>query len=83
MTNHGLKGLAQRCRKIESAIFRGCDKITDKGLLSMTETVMDRHQHKYPMCETFKHLDMSYCSGITSGCLKVSYACVSSYEVHI
>jgi hypothetical protein len=52
-------------------ICRGCDKITDAGLLSMTETVMDRHQHKYPMCETFKHLDMSYCSGVTSGCLKV------------
>lgn len=85
VTDYGIKGLAERCRSIEHLILKGCDKITDKGLLSMSQTKMERTTHKYPMCDTFKILDLSFCFSLSVGCLsKVLFPlCPNLQEVHL
>lgn len=67
VTDHGIKGLASRCRSLQRLILRGCDRITDKGLKYMTLTVIERLQHKQCMCESLKSLDLSFCSNVTAG----------------
>ena len=67
VTDHGIKGLASRCRLLECLILRGCDRITDEGLRYMTLTVIERFHHKQSMCESLKTLDLSFCSNITAG----------------
>jgi F-box/leucine-rich repeat protein 2/20 len=62
ITDEGIQGLSERCRKIETLILRGCDKITDKCLEYMTNPYDDN----FPMCDSFKVLDVSFCTGITS-----------------
>ena len=69
VTDHGIKGLAERCRAIEQLVLRGCNKITDLALGSMARAMGEREEHTYPLCHTLKHLDLSYCCNITASCL--------------
>jgi hypothetical protein len=72
LTSKGLKGLASRCRKIETLILRGCDKINDDGLAEMTKKFMDN----YPMCDAFKSIDLAYCTAISqAGILRLLPRC--------
>ena len=85
VTDYGMKGLAERCRAIESLILRGCEKITDAGLHSMTQTIMERTQHKHPMCETLRHLDLSFCCNVTAVYLsdQLLPLCKGVHEIHL
>lgn len=62
ITDYGIQALSLRCRKIETMILRGCDKITNEALMHMTNPYEDN----FPMCDSFKILDVSHCLGIDS-----------------
>ena len=62
LTDNGIQGLAERCRKIETLIMRGCDKVTDAALKFMTIP----YEYNFPMCDSIKTLDISYCASITA-----------------
>ena len=61
LTDNAIAGLSYRCRAIEKLILKGCDKITDKALISMVQK--EDHQ-AFPLCDTLKHLDISFCRKI-------------------
>ena len=65
LTDTGLEGLSERCRQIDSLILRGCERITDSALRIMSDpsscTMAD-----IPMCDSFRLLNISYCTGLTS-----------------
>ena len=84
MTDYGIKGLAERCRAVVSLVLRGCDKVTDNGLRSMTRTMMERTNHKNPFCDTLRLLDLSFCCSITAGCLSQELLplCADLQEAH-
>ena len=80
LTSKGLKGLANRCRKIEVLILRGCDKIGDEGLAEMTKKFMEN----YPMCDAFKSIDLAYCTNITqAGILRLLPRCGILEEIYL
>lgn len=61
ITDHAILGLAQRCVKMEHLVIRGCDKLTNTSLYHMYTPQLS---HKYPMCDSFRSLDVSYCAHI-------------------
>jgi hypothetical protein len=63
LNDHGLVGLSERCRKVEVLCLSGCEKITNTGLLSMSQNV----GYQIPMCDSFKSLDLSYIAGQKAG----------------
>jgi hypothetical protein len=62
LTDNAIAGLSYRCRALEKLILKGCDKLTDKALKSMVQK--EEHQ-QFPLCDTLKHLDISFCRKIT------------------
>ena len=74
ITSKAIKGLSLRCKKIENFIIRGCDKLDDKALAELTIPRVEGDN--YPLCDSFKTLDLSYCASITSaGVLKLLPFC--------
>ena len=72
VTDVGIQALSERCRKVETLILRGCDKITNTALIHLTNAYEDN----FPMCDAFKTLDLSYCAGISAeGVLQILPAC--------
>lgn len=80
VTDKGVKGLAERSRKIQTLILRGCDKITDKALVHLSSA----YEFTYPLCDALRILDVSYCSGITaSGILDLLPLCGVLEELRV
>ncbi len=74
ITSKALKGLSLRCKKIENLIIRGCDKLDDNALVELTIPRVEGDN--YPLCDSIKSLDISYCASITSsGVLKLLPNC--------
>lgn len=73
LSDHGVIGLSERCRKIENLTLSGCEKITNTGLISMQQNV----GYQISMCDSLKTLDLSYCAGITAteGILQLLPSC--------
>jgi len=80
ITDYGIQALSLRCRKIETMILRGCDKITNGALAHMTNPYEDN----FPMCDSFKILDVSYCCGIDAkGVLNILPQCGILEELRV
>ena len=62
ITDDAIKGLGERCRKIETFIMRGCDKLTDRSLSWMSHPFEDN----FPMVDSIRVLDISNCALLTS-----------------
>lgn len=62
ITDQGIRGLAERCRKIESLILRGCDKISNLGLTYLTQNFLE----PLPLCDSLKVLDLSFCALVSA-----------------
>lgn len=62
LTDQGIKGLAERCRKIETFVMRGCDKLTDLSLRWMSNPFEDN----FPMVDSIRVLDISNCALLTA-----------------
>lgn len=59
VTNQALRGLAERCRKIERLVLRGCDKLTDAVVPLILDPYADPFQ--VPMVDSIRILDVGYC----------------------
>jgi hypothetical protein len=62
VTDQGIKGLAMRCRKVETFVMRGCDKLTDLSLRWMSNPFEDN----FPMLDSIRILDISNCALLTA-----------------
>jgi F-box and leucine-rich repeat protein GRR1 len=62
LTTQGIRGLAERCRRVEEINLRGCDKVSDATLIVLSTP----YEEKYPMCDSFKVLTLSYCPNVTA-----------------
>ena len=72
VTEKGIRGLSERCRKIETLILRGCDKVTDTAILHLTNPF----DQNFPMADALRVLDLAFCSAITAqGILRVLPFC--------
>jgi hypothetical protein len=60
LSDRGIVGLSERCRKIESLTLSGCEKLTNQALLAMSQTC----GYQIPLCDSIKKLDLSYCARI-------------------
>ena len=80
LTDKGVQGLAERSRKIQTLILRGCDKITDKALVHLSTA----YEFTFQLCDALRILDVSYCSGITaSGILDLLPLCGVLEELRV
>ena len=62
LSTHGLLGISERCRKIEQFILSGCEKVSNDSLMTLTQCL----GHAIPACDSFKKLDLSYCTLVTA-----------------
>jgi len=85
MTDHAVKGLAERCRQIDTLSLRGCHKVTDASLRAMVAKNGERLFHQTALCDTLKVLDLSYCAGMTAAGLGnvLLPQCASLEELHL
>ena len=75
LTDRGIEGLAERCRKLDVLILRGCDKLTDTALRHIADPAMSTAAAT-PMCDTIHTLNLAYSTGLTaSGILALLPAC--------
>lgn len=80
ITDHAITGLAERCRKVEHLVLKGCDKLTNRSLTVMTEVFMDN----VAMCDSIKRLDLSYCGTLSAeGILKLLPHCGVLEEINL
>lgn len=80
VTDHGIKGLSERCRRIQTLIFRGCDKITNLSL----RHIANPYEENFPLCDALRVLDVSFCSGITAdGILAILPQCGVLEELRV
>ena len=80
VTDHGLQGLSERSRKIQTLILRGCDKITNLTLTHISNPFEDN----FPLCDALRVLDLQFCSGITgSGILSILPHCGVLEELRV
>jgi F-box/leucine-rich repeat protein 2/20 len=64
LTDRGIEGLAERCRKLDVLVLQGCDKVTDLSLRHIADSAICTSSST-PMCDTIHTLNLSYCTGIT------------------
>jgi hypothetical protein len=62
LTDRGIEGLAERCRKLDVLVLRGCDKITDTALRYMSNPTQSTAS-SVPMCDSIHRLNLSYATG--------------------
>ena len=83
LTDRGLEGLAERCRKLDVLILRGCDKITDLALHHLADSSICTSANT-PMCDTIHTLDLSFCTGITGpGILTLLSSCACLEDLNL
>lgn len=83
LTDHGIEGLAERSRSIESLVVRGCDRLTDKALAMMSDPCISTHS-QVAMCDSFKILSIAFCSGFSSlGMLTMLGSCGILEELNL
>lgn len=83
LTDKGMEGLAERCRKIDVLILRGCDKLTDLSLRHLSDSAICTAAST-PMCDTIHTLDLSYCTGISGpGILSLLSACACLEDLNL
>lgn len=74
ITNSSIHGMAERCRRVERFVLRGCDKLSDDIVDILAEPYGD--PKNIPMCDSFKLLDVSFCSKLTApGILRLLPIC--------
>ena len=71
ITDTTFAGLQSRCSKIHTLILQGCHQLTDSALRYMYEVELDSVNNNFPMCDSFKVLNLA-------SCLKVSAAGLNS-----
>lgn len=65
LTDRGIEGLAERCRKMDILILQGCDKITDTSLRHIADAAMCTSAAT-PMSDTIHTLSLAYSTALTS-----------------
>lgn len=65
LTDKGIEGLAERCRKVEVLILQGCDKLTDTSLRHLGDNNICTTSNT-AMCDTIHTLNLSYSTALTS-----------------
>merc|ERR1711939_213052 len=45
---------------------QGCHLLTDESLLLMSTATLDSVNQEFPMCDSFKYLNIAYCSNLTA-----------------
>lgn len=65
LTDRGIEGLAERCRKMDILILQGCDKITDTSLRHIADPAICTSSAT-PMSDTIHTLSLAYSTAITS-----------------
>jgi hypothetical protein len=71
ITDTTLRGLQLRCSKIHTLVLQGCHLLTDRALEFMYETEIDSVNNVFPLCDSFKTLNVASClkfsaAGLTS-----------------
>ena len=61
ITDTTLEGLQLRCAKIHTLVLQGCHQLTDRALQFMFETASDSVNNVFPMCDSFKTLNLASC----------------------
>lgn len=87
ITDYGIHGITKRCKKVDTLVLRGCDKITDKCFDHMVEIPVpfdDEGHELFCFCDSLKSLDLSFCSGLTAtGMLTAIPKCGCLEEVNL
>lgn len=63
ITDRATAGLAERCRRLETLVFRGCEKNTGESLIHLANPC----NFKVALCNSLLKLDLSYCPLLTLG----------------
>ncbi|KAJ1428375.1 hypothetical protein B484DRAFT_419428 [Ochromonadaceae sp. CCMP2298] len=75
LTDRGVQGLAERCRKLDALVLRGCDKITDQALQYMSNPTQSTAS-AVAMCDSIHRLNLAYATGLTGlGIMGLLSAC--------
>jgi hypothetical protein len=83
LTDRGIEGLAERCRKVDTLVLQGCDKVTDTALRYLADANICTSS-SMPMCDTLRSLNLSYCTGITGpGIQALLPSCVHLEELNL
>jgi hypothetical protein len=58
VTDWGVRGLSERCRKIQHLVLRGCDKLSEKALLYMSDRALCTSS-TVSLCDSLKTLSLA------------------------
>lgn len=83
LTDHGIEGLAERCRKLDTLVLQGCDKLTDAALRYLADPNICTASST-AMCDAIRTLNLSFCTGITGpGVQTLLSACACLEELNL
>jgi F-box/leucine-rich repeat protein 14 len=83
LTDRGIEGLAERCRRMDVLILQGCDKITDTSLRQIADAAICTSSST-PMSDTIHTLNLSYCTAITgAGILALLPVCACLEDLNL
>lgn len=83
LTDRGLLGVAERCRRLEHLTLRGCSKITDGCLVHFSDDSLNPTS-KFSLAAALISLDLSFCPLLTkTGLETVLRKCQSLNELNL
>ncbi len=65
LSDNALSGLELRCHKISYINLQGCHKLTNAGLCAMYGPTSDSVEGQFPMCDSFKEVNLAACNNFT------------------
>jgi len=66
ITDTTFRGLQVRCSKISTLVVQGCHLLTDRALEYMYETDVSSVNNVFPLCDSFKVLNLASCVKLSS-----------------